>query len=142
MWTHTVAKVHEQLCVWGGVVCVCVGGVCVCVCVCVCVRGVGVCVGRGVIQLDLETNSYLKTKNVIAFFSVIVATVAMRYTRFRLEQALITLTAHIHPPTHTSAHLPVDSRGVLPVLQSGRGSHRTHPVYLSLPTVRSSSSPS
>ena len=72
------------------------------------------CVDRGVIQLDLEP----KTKNTIA---VIVATVAMRYTRFRLEQALITLTAHIHPPTHTSAHSPVDSRGVLPVRKSGRG---------------------
>ena len=73
------------------------GGVCVYVCVCVCVC---VCM---VIQVDLETK-YLKTINMIAFFSVIVATVAMRYTRFRLEQALITLTAHIHPPTHTSAH--------------------------------------
>ncbi len=58
------------------------------------------------IQLDLETK-YLKTKNMIAFFSVIVATVAMQYTRFRLEQTLITLTAHtsthplIHPPTYS-----------------------------------------
>ena len=58
---HAVAKVHEQLCV-----CVCVGGMCVSgvgvcvVCVCVCVGGVGVCVRRGVIQLDLETK-YLKT---------------------------------------------------------------------------------
>ncbi len=71
----------------------------------------------------------------IAFFSVIVATVAMWYTRFRLEQALITLTAHIHPLTCRQSRCP-------PCAAKWAGSHQTHPVYPSLPTVRSSSWPS